>query len=33
VNDPLDHPPIINPRHAVRLVRQKRLQACELRFG
>jgi hypothetical protein len=33
VNDPRNHPPIIDPRHAARLVRQKRLQACELGFG
>ena len=30
--DPTDHPPVIDPRHASRLIGQKRLQTRKLRF-
>jgi hypothetical protein len=33
VNDPRNHPRIIDLLYAARLVRQKRLHACELGFG
>jgi hypothetical protein len=33
MDDAADDPPVIDPRHASRLVRQQWLQACELRIG
>ena len=33
MNNPRNHPPVINPRHTARLVRQKRFQTRELLYG